>query len=91
MDEKLSEDYVPNKNYSDYFNPTLKINLFSKISFELSEFRDNFMLNKIKKTLLKYNRLFIIKEVYHLHKNEEKIRRLLRQLYPKDASLDNSL
>ncbi len=78
--KNLNEEYDSLKNYSDYFNPTIKINLFNKISLELSRFRDAFMLKKIKESLIRYNRIFIIKGVYHLNENEDKIRKLLENV-----------
>jgi hypothetical protein len=66
--EILNEEHKAKKDYSDYFDPTKKINLFNKISFELSDFRDEYMIKKIKETLKKHNKIFIIKGVYHLNK-----------------------
>jgi len=73
----LGEEYSLANDYSSYFNPTLNLNLFNKITLELNEFRDEFMLKKLKENLTKYNRIFIIKGVHHLTKNESKIRKLL--------------
>lgn len=80
FNKTLNEKYDPLKNYSDYFNPTLNKNIFNKITLELSKFRDNFMLEKIKEYLKKYDRIFILKGVYHLDENEEKIKGLLENV-----------
>ena len=76
----LHEDYKADKDYSNYFNPTIKITLFNDITFELSKFRDDFMLKKIKEILINHNKIFIIKGVYHLNENENKIRKLLENV-----------
>lgn len=76
----LNEEYELLKNYSNYFNPTIRITLFNEITLELSKFRDNFMLKKIKGILINYNRIFLIKGVYHLNENEDKIRKLLKNV-----------
>lgn len=74
----LGEEYILAKDYSDYFNPNLNLSIFNKITLELNEFRDEFMLEKLKESLRKYNRIFIIKGVHHLNKTESKIRELLK-------------
>ena len=70
--------FNPNKDYSDYFNPTLPNNKFTIATRELTEFRDKFMLELIKKLLGKYDKFFIIKGEHHLKKTKEEIKKLIR-------------
>lgn len=71
-------DRLIEKDYSDFFNPTLSINLFNEVTRELNKFRDNFMIGKLKKVLKKYNHIFIIKGSHHLISKEKEIRELLK-------------
>ena len=73
----LNENFDDSKNYSDYFNPALSINLFNRITKELNVFRDEFMLNKIGDLLKRYSKIFIIKGDYHLNVNLENIREIV--------------
>ena len=66
------------KDYSDFFNPTLSINLFNEVTRELNKFRDEFMISKLKKILKRYNRIFIIKGSHHLISKEKEISELLK-------------
>lgn len=73
----FNENFDILKNYSDYFNPTIFINLFNKITRELNEFRDNYMLCKIKELLKTNSKIFIIKGNYHLESNLFKIKNIV--------------
>lgn len=66
LKKNLDEDFSEEKNYSDYFNPTLSINLFNEMTKELNKFRDEYMLKKIKESLKNCSKIFIIKGDYHL-------------------------
>lgn len=74
----LFSDRLKENDYSDFFNPTLSINLFNEATRELNNFRDDFMIDKLKKVLKKYNRIFIIKGSHHLITKENEIKELLK-------------
>ncbi len=74
----LKEKFNLKKDYSDYFNPTLEINLFNKISKELSSFRDSCMVNKTKLFLTKCDKIFLIKGDYHIKNCLDKIKLLVQ-------------
>ena len=75
MKKILNEDFDESKDYSDYFNPIMSINLFNEITRELNKFRDDYMIEKLKKLLKKYSKIFIIKGDYHLNTNFSKIKK----------------
>lgn len=76
--EVFNEEYHLDKDYSGYFNPTLPKNKMTEATEKITEFRDKFMLDLIKKLLKTNNKIFIIKGNYHLEKCGERIKNLLK-------------
>ncbi len=74
----INESFDENKNYSDYFNPTLSINKLNSATQELNEFRDNFMVGKLKSLIKENKKIGIVKGSYHLFKNKDEIRKLTK-------------
>lgn len=66
------------KDYSDFFNPTLKINELNEATRQLNVFRDTYMIKLIKRMLEKNDKLFIIKGVHHLDKTKMEIEKLMQ-------------
>ena len=69
----FQEDFNPNNDYKPYFfRGDFKI-----ISERLDEFRDDYMIDLLKESLKKYDRIFITKGRGHLEKYGYKINHLL--------------
>jgi len=67
-----------NQDFYKYLNPHLSISVFNEISRDLSNFRDSFMMSLLKKVLIKYDKIFIIKGKSHLEKQRDDIYNLLK-------------
>lgn len=73
----LNEKFDISKNYFNYFNPTMSLNIFNQVTRKLNDFRDNYMICKISELLKKYSKIFIIKGDYHLITNFKKIKEII--------------
>ena len=62
----------------DYFNPYLDISYFNEVTKELSEFRDNYMINLLKNLINSYKKIFIIKGKSHLLKQGQDIANFIK-------------
>jgi len=62
----LGEGFSPQKNYTKHFNPNLKYSRLNFATYQLNILRDNFTMQKIFNSLIKYKRIFIIKGSHHL-------------------------
>ncbi len=64
--EVLGKGFEYNLDHSDLFDPGKNICKLNEVSKVQDEFRDKFMIDKLKELLRKYNRIFIIKGNGHL-------------------------
>ena len=78
MKEVLNEKFHLSKDYGDYFNPTLSINLFNEVTRKLDFFRDSYLRDLLKGLLKKHKRIFIIKGDYHLESDLDKLQNLVQ-------------
>lgn len=76
--KEIFKDNLEDKDYSEWFNPTKKINIFNKATRELNKFRDEFMIISLKDSLKSYHRIFLMKGDYHLKKYYKKIRKIIK-------------
>ena len=76
--EKIfKEKFNANKEYFNYFNPTLDIHLFNNLSKKLSLFRDNFIKNKLIECIKENDKILIVKGKGHLNNYERVIGKIL--------------
>lgn len=71
-------EYNISTKYFDYFNPTIKGNIFNDMTRKLGEYRDSYMIEKLKNLLKKYNKILILKGEYHLKKSREAINEIIK-------------
>lgn len=71
------EEYGEKNNYFKYYDPTMDFNKFNEISREENEFRDNFMIEYLRKMLKEHDKIFIIKGSGHLFSCFDKIEKLV--------------
>lgn len=67
------------KAYSDYFNPTLDINVFNEATKKLNKFRDEYMIKILRNIFKIHKKVFLIKGSYHIKTNLEKIKDVLNE------------
>lgn len=79
MSEVLRENFDKNKDYSDYFDPTKKLNLFNRVTRKLNNFRDDFMRQVIKESFNDYSRILVVKGKYHIFSELPKLRKELNE------------
>jgi len=76
--KELFNSEMEERDYSAFFNPTLNINKFNEVTWELNEFRDDYMINKLRELLKENTKIFIIKGEHHLNKSKEKIQKMMQ-------------
>jgi uncharacterized protein YfkK (UPF0435 family) len=74
----INEPFIQDKDYSNYFNPTLSFNKLNLATRELNKFRDDFMISKLKSLIRNKDNICIVKGSYHLIKTKKAIKELIK-------------
>ena len=74
------EEFDETKNYYDYFNPFLHLNIFNEAGRYEDIFRDGFMLIELEKHFSKHKKILIAKGNGHFGPNIEKIKKLMKRI-----------
>jgi len=78
--KEIKEEFDLNKNYFDYFDPTLDYNILNGVTRDINDIRKSYMLKLLKKLLKKYNNIFLIKGQSHLLFEKENIKKIFDKI-----------